>query len=226
MDDCTRFPPVPPISGDAVPPEPRSDPPSDVLSDPLSGPLSDPLSDRSPPTLRGAEETARKLFSYWPFLLVVLRRGGVPDRDVADVAQQVLLAVLFRAVRAPPGGSRRPVGVWRAYLRAAAARAAGRYCRREAERAERLGWAPGLDAGGEPSPSPEDVLLAREVVEKLEPASATTPERWRALHAFVVTGIPVPVIAQAEQVPAGTVRTRILLARRDLRAALRRRRLL
>lgn len=204
MDDSTRFPSVPPISGEAVPPVPPAD--------------------RGPPSLSGEAETARVLFTFWPFLLVVLRRWGVPERDAADVAQEILLEVLSRLVRMRASGRGRPVAVWRAYLRVAARRAAGAYCRREAARAERLGHDLCGEACGEPSP--EDVLLAREVAALLGPAIATTPERWRALHAFAVAGVPVPVIARAEQVPPGTIRTRILLARRDLRAALRRHRLM
>ena len=49
---------------------------------------------RDPPRRSGAEGAARVLVLLRPSVERVLRRSGVPERDVADVVQNVWMAVL------------------------------------------------------------------------------------------------------------------------------------
>jgi DNA-directed RNA polymerase specialized sigma24 family protein len=171
-----------------------------------------------------------------PLVKEALRHAKVPDTEVADVVQEVLIRLLpWWSQRAPAeGAALDPMG--RQYIWVVARNTARQLFRRR--RVGRLG------RGGEPRedggsaspdeatcPSVEEQLLeeeaaaerAREVdLERLR--GATTPERWRAFRAYAVDGVPVAVIARAEQTVPATIYTRLALARRDLRAAILRRR--
>ena len=54
--------------------------------------------------------------------------------------------------------------------------------------------------------------------------TATAPAFWRVFYAYSVLGFPVAIIAAHEGAPIPTVYNRLRLARRDLRAAILRRR--
>ena len=183
---------------------------------------------------------ARALEAFRDTAHAVVLRIGVPARDAPDVVQKLLIALL------PDWGERVDWPPARAanYVAAAARIVARRYLWTDARRRECLAWGDTLKdlqeqaARHEPeSPTAEDPLLAREAdVELLHDmellgeaqlpglSTATAPAFWRAFHAYYVLGVPVAIIAAHEGTPVPTVYNRLRLARRDLRAAILRRR--
>ncbi len=194
---------------------------------------------RDPPWRSAAEGAARVLVRWRPFVERVLRRSGVPERDVADLVQNVWMAVFpwWAARLASLAGA--AAAALPGYVAVVARRMAMKHRRGADHRAEVL------DGGGElwceveerelagvsVPPSPEDRLIEAELqaesateVDLAALSQATDPVRWRAFHAHVVLGVPVARIAAAERAPAPTIYTRIRQAREDLRAAIARQR--
>jgi DNA-directed RNA polymerase specialized sigma24 family protein len=170
-----------------------------------------------------------------PLVERILRRSRIPEGDVPDVAQDVLLRLAPWWSRCSPEEQASVVGARRGYVCVAARNGARRF-RWRTRRVPLLAaedtpvedslcpWDPGAVA-----PSPEDRWLEQEAaVEQAEElcrlSRATTPERWRVLRAYVLDGRTVTEIACAEQAGPATIYNRIALARRDLRAAVLRRR--
>ncbi len=87
----------------------------------------------------------------------------------------------------------------------------------------RLG-AGGWDLAGElesPALGPEDHVLAADAATRLRAAiAALPPEQGRALELAAFRGLSAPEIAEAEQVPLGTAKSRVRVAMIKLRAAL------
>ena len=169
------------------------------------------------------------LMRLYAVVLDVLVRCAVSEADAPDVAQAVILYAAPRWARLsiPPdelAGRRR-----RAYLVKVALSFASNYHATEQKReyALRVAFADVPDV----VPSPEDLVLDREadaeraadvVLDELR--AATKPELWTAFYAHVVEGLPVATIAKLEGVPSRTVYNRLRIARRDLRAAIVRKR--
>ncbi len=214
-----------PEPGGAAPEEPR--PPDEGAA--CAGP---PLGPRS---LAAPEVVVRSLFTLVPFVVALVRRGGVPERDVPDITQEVLIGVLPWWACCPAAELAAPGGRLRGYLRVVAVHRAIGYRRRVARRGEQLGGEPGGGGCGDPSaeaalgeaPCPESLMLELEAgreraaetdLDRL--STATDAASWRAFYEHVVLGVPVRVIAEAEGVSAATIYTRLRVARRDLRAAI------
>jgi RNA polymerase sigma-70 factor (ECF subfamily) len=179
------------------------------------------------------EAGARVLMTMCPLVEGVLRRSGVREADVPDLTQGLLLEVLdWWTVRGAA-----PSREVHAFVALVSQRAAIDHRRRKGPRAEVMAlgaeeWQRVEERAGAAAPlepSPEDAVLAAEARAELSSelnldalGAATAPAQWRAFYAYAALGVPVETIAEAERVPVPTIYTRIRLARRDLRAALRR----
>lgn len=208
-------PPAPP------PPVPPAPPPPSEAPKARSGRAA--LRDLDPAVLLS-------LMRLYAAVLDVLLRCGIPESDAPDVAQAVILyaAPRWAELPIPPddlAGKRR-----RAYLVRIALGFAASYHVAEQKREERALRA-ALAEVPEAVPSPEELVLHREAdaeqaaeVAVDELRTATKPEFWAAFYAHVVEGLPVATIARLEGIPSATVYNRLRLARRDLRAAITRKR--
>lgn len=189
---------------------------------------------RAPPGRSDADLAARALVELTPLVLRALLRGGAPERDLPDLAQKVVLDVLpWWTARYPaldPGAE----GNLRAYLRVSARRAArgeGRKRRDSPEILECESDRPfERDAPAE-SPTPEEMLLDAEATRRrddflrLENLRRLLDEpQYRAFCGYVFDKRSVKQLAEAENVPVGTIHNRLRLARHRLRAELKRRR--
>jgi RNA polymerase sigma-70 factor (ECF subfamily) len=161
--------------------------------------------------VRVAELIASEYAAVWRFL----RRLGVPASGVDDTAQRVFARVLAKTNRIQPGSER-------AYLMRAAFRAAleqQRARKRQVARAVELDVDETLSA----SAAPEQTLLDREDLARLDRALATLPEDLRAaLTLFEIEGLTFTEIAVALEIPRGTVASRVRRARERFTEALRR----
>ncbi len=175
------------------------------------------------------------LFMLVPFVVGLVRRCRVPERDVPDVTQDVFTSLLRWCAGRPPADLAAPEAHLRGYVRVVTLHRAIGYRRRAARRGEQLGWEPGRIGGGDHAPDaalgeapcPEDLLLEleasweRAAETDLDRLSAATDEAsWRAFYGHVVLGVPVKAIAEAEGVSPAAIYNRLRLARRDLRAAI------
>jgi len=194
----------------------------------------------SPPRLDVPDSAARALEACRALAQAVVLRVGVPPRDAPDVVQKLLIALL-------PTWTERaswPPARQADYVAAAARIVARRYLWTAARRPETLAGGDTLRdlqeqaASRQPaSPSPEELLLAHEAeLEVLGDTlllgeaqlpglcTATAPAFWRVFYAYSVLGLSVAIIAEHEGAPVPTIYNRLRLARRDLRAAIVRRR--
>lgn len=161
-----------------------------------------------------------------PFIVRMLLRFGVPDRDVEDVAQEAIITAHRKWSSFEGGleGSHRSAR--RSWVLAIAWRTAASY-QRNARREPPLLDNPddtSLDPGDYDAPDTERRLDLRRlgaILAELE--CATTAARWSIFVAYEIEGLDLPRIAEREGLPSGTVSNRLRLARRDLRAALVRR---
>ena len=202
----------------------------------LEEPDPEPPEPHPPPTYK--EEAARTLMRLHPFVQRMLRRWGVPARDIPDLAQTVIVHILewwSKRCDDPTAAALRDI---RAYIAVIARHAAHRHCHRTHHRAERLTPDNTLfdlhDLAlpqATTEPSPEDAVLAHEAAAELAAeldldklAAATEPCLWRAFYAYAVLNVPVDIIAESERAPVPTIYNRIRLAREDLQMAVRRHR--
>ncbi len=143
-----------------------------------------------------------------------LRRLGVPDRHLEDVAHDVFV-LLHRLL--PTHDPRRPMRPW---LFAVAFRVASDF-RRKAQNAREF---PDDEIEVvDPSPSAEDVLSARESQALLRTALASLdPDRRAVFILHDIDGEKVPAIADALGVLPNTAYSRLRLARQEIARAVRR----
>ncbi len=175
---------------------------------------------------------ARALASLRPLAQSVVMRVGVPARDAPDVVQNLLISLAW-SWRERAGW---PLDRCADYVAAAARIVARRYLWKAARRPEDLESIDAVqalqdraaDERSEASTA-EDLLVSMAVraeqaqetqLEFLQ--ASTAPAFWRVFHGYVVQGVAISAIAQAEGAPAPTIYNRLRLARRDLRAAIRR----
>ena len=188
-----------------------------------------------PRSLAAPEAAVRALRTLVPLVVALVRRCGVPERDVPDITQEVLIGVLPWCACRPAAELAAPGEHLRGYVRVVTVHRVIGYRRRVARRGEHLGFEPERCGCGDPSPKatpgeapcPEDLVLELEAGQErtaeldLDRLSASTgAASWRAFYGHVVLGVPVKAIAEAEGVSAATIYTRLRLARRDLRASI------
>jgi DNA-directed RNA polymerase specialized sigma24 family protein len=117
---------------------------------------------RDPPRASGADQAARALVAHTPLVRGELRRWGVPERDVPDLVQNVLLDVLPWWTHHWLAPAARVEAELVTYIRVVARRAAMRHGRRRSKRRERLECEMellfALDEP-DPAPSPEEAIM-------------------------------------------------------------------
>ena len=241
MDESTRASRAAPLScleeaptpgfAEEIPAPGRDPPPSRAA--PSTAEVPAPRRSRpAPRSLAGLAPLAKELEGVRPLVESVLRRAGVPGRDVADVVQDLLIALL------PKWGERAdwPPGKRASYVAGAARRVARRFIARAARRGEVLVSARAMRdlleraaRDAEERSTPEDLLLSQDLWSERGPdarlaflEASMAPAFWRVYHAHVLLGIPATVIARTEQAPLGTIYNRLRLARRYLHAAIAR----
>lgn len=168
------------------------------------------VSTREPPASIDFRSFFEREVSY---VMRSLRRLGVADRDLEDVAHEVFLAVHARLATYDPSRPARP------WLFAFALRFASHY--RRAERREvDLSHVPEI-ASGAPS---ADVALEQDDKRRLLLAAldALDLDRRAVLILHELDGVACPDIARSLGIPLGTVYSRLRFAREDLEAAVRR----
>ncbi len=156
---------------------------------------------------------------YVPDLLRWARRCGVPSRDAQDVAQ----VALMRAWLAWESCDK-PAGERSGWLFVIVARVASDHVR-----ARRVSFE--LRDPSDLSDAPDDAPLPPETMEEQETIAileelrtGTTPERWRVFWGYEIEGVTAAVLSKREAIPLGTIYNRLRVARRDIRAAIERRR--
>lgn len=185
------------------------------------GSPSTPRPDRSAITrpLEAERRIGMALLGYARDLHRWALRCGVRAADAPDVAQIAAISA-WRAWESCglPVEQRAP------WLFAIVVRAAWHYRRKALHR---IDLRDPLEMDQEPHPGalPGDALEVRESVATLEElAAGTTPERWRIFVAYEIEGVSPVVIAKREIVPIPTFYNSLRLARRDVRAVVRRHR--
>jgi RNA polymerase sigma factor (sigma-70 family) len=189
---------------------------------------------RDPPRASGADQAARALVAHTPLVRGELRRWGVPERDVPDLVQNVLLDVLPWWTHHWLAPAARVEAELVTYIRVVARRAAMRHGRRRSKRRERLECEMellfALDEP-DPAPSPEEAIMVaqakRALWDLLSPESLSQllgRPLWHIFREYAVLRLPVKWIAEGNGVPVTTIYNRVRVARDLLRAALRRRR--
>lgn len=150
--------------------------------------------------------TFRTVFeSELPFVCRALRRLGVREADLGDVAQELFLTVHDRLADYDPS---RPIRTW-----------LHGFCLRFASNYRRLARHRGKDLPDEPPASDRsDAAATRDLVmralERLDFEKRTT----LVLHDM--EGLSAPEIAELTKVPLNTVYSRLRLARADFREAI------
>ncbi len=167
-----------------------------------------PENDTTLPSFREIFETQ----SAW--MWNTLRRLGVHERDLEDVAHEVFIAVHRRLGDYDPA---RPLRPW---LFGIALRTALRYRELARHRREVMGrdHEPMCEA-----PSAEDRIAAAEARRLVRHALAGMEMNRRAVFVMhEIDGEPIPAVADALGVPLNTAYSRLRLARADFRAAVKR----
>jgi RNA polymerase sigma-70 factor (ECF subfamily) len=170
--------------------------------------------------------TLRQIFeAELGFVWNSLRRFGVPDADLEDVAHEVFVVVHRHLAELDPT---RPIRPW---LFAIAFRCSSDYRRRAYRRHEtlsrgRAGSDETLDQPfdtEDPSPGVEQRMIAHEEKDLARRALARVPEDRRAvvvLHDF--EGVAMHQVAEAFGIPLKTAYSRLRVGRDELLAAARR----
>ncbi len=144
------------------------------------------------------------------YVLHTLRRLGISDEDLEDVAQEVFVQVHRRFAEFDPGRPARP------WLVAFAYRTASNHRRAMRRRNESVADSEVAELGGDDGRTQTGELDQKRLVQRvLDQMSA---ERSVVLLMFDVDGHSAPEIAAALDLPLNTVYSRIRLARRDFRS--------
>jgi RNA polymerase sigma-70 factor, ECF subfamily len=148
------------------------------------------------------------------YVWFTLRRFGVPERDLEDVAHDVFLHVHRHLAEFDPT---RPVRPW---LCSFVYRAASDYRKLARHRVERLD---GPFDATDPSPSPADRVAARQTLELAWTALEELDVDRRAVFVLHdVEGLPIPEVAEILGVPLNTAYSRLRLARDQFAKVLQR----
>jgi RNA polymerase sigma-70 factor (ECF subfamily) len=173
--------------------------PSPEAEAPASAPLATP----------GFPEFRTLFADYFPYVWHSLRRLGVPDRDLEDLAHDVFLEVYRGRDRYDPA---RPVRAW---LFGFAFRKASHYRRRARHRYEVQGE---TDERAEAAPTALERVITTEALGVAHTAlEALEIDRRAVFLMHEVDGISIPEVAEALGIPLNTAYSRLRLARRDFR---------
>lgn len=179
-------------------------------------------SSRFPKTPLPASPTERYnviVDTQWLFVRNVARRFGVSSHHRDDIAVEVFLRFRKHVETITE------LPVIRAWLWTATMRIAQEHFGAPATRHETPTAAELIRLEGQAPPA-EDSYLRREYFESLlVHIEALEPKRRAVFKAYAIDGLPVSQIARDLGIPPATVYNRLRLARRKLRASLRRERL-
>jgi RNA polymerase sigma-70 factor (ECF subfamily) len=143
---------------------------------------------------------------YADWIWRTLRRFGVPERDVADVAQHVFVTFFQHAADVE-------LGKEAPYLAAVAVKVAANARRKRERSPEVLGEdleSLRLTAGR----TPEDLLSEKQLRQELDQGLDTLPFEQRTVFVlYELEGFTLPEIAQALAIPLGTATSRLRRAR-------------
>jgi RNA polymerase sigma-70 factor (ECF subfamily) len=158
------------------------------------------------PTLESAVDPLRRIVhDHFDFIWRLLRRLGVPHADVDDAVQQVFLVASGRLEAIAKGSER-------AFLYGTALRVAST-ARRTASRRQK-GLAKLLWETPTPSVAPDEEFERREAIALLDGVLAALPDESRRVFVLSdIEGMSAPEIAVFENIPAGTVASRLRRAR-------------
>jgi RNA polymerase sigma-70 factor (ECF subfamily) len=170
-----------------------------------------PATSARPPTF---QEIFRAEFSY---VCWTLRRLGVRERDLEDVAHDVFIVVHARLVEYDPA---RPLRPW---LFAFAYRVAGNYRRAARHARELLDDADTTEGAADDRPAPDEVAAAAQaralVIRALD---AIEIDRRAVFVMHELDGCPIPEVAATLGIPLNTAYSRLRLAREEFHAAVQR----
>jgi len=199
---------------DSEPPGSAGAPPAAPAPAPPSAPARCPRSAFDVPA-----SVALALEGHRPLALAIVQRAGVPSRDAPDVVQNLLVSLLPTWAEHAEWPARQCAE----YIAGAARIVARRYRGRAARRPESLHAA--LPAFHEQPPENEPPRTAEELLVALDKQPeyaretlhtflkySTPPAFWRVFHDHVILGLPIPVIAECEHAPIGTLYNRLRLA--------------
>ncbi len=168
------------------------------------------LPPRAPPLL----DFATIFEEQFDYVLFSLRRFGVPERDVEDVAHDVFVQVYLRLDQYDPS---RPLRPW---LFGFAYRVASDYRRQVRHHVEAIGNV--VDVV-DPSPSAPDCLASHQAVQLVWAALNELDLDRRAVFVLhEVEGCPIPEVSRTLQIPLNTAYSRLRLAREQFARTLHR----
>jgi len=156
--------------------------------------------------------TFRELFdAEFNYVCRVLRRLGVREADMEDMAQELFVSVHRRFDELDPNRGPRP------WLFSFALRASANY-RRLARHRERDELSPEAPSS---SPNPEQLAVRDQARQQVLAALDALPfERRTVFVMHDIEGFSAPEIAKQVEVPLNTVYSRLRLARADFRKAI------
>ncbi|HVU03299.1 MAG TPA: sigma-70 family RNA polymerase sigma factor [Polyangiaceae bacterium] len=166
--------------------------------------------DALPPNVR----LTRLVQDTHSFVFRILRRFGLPAADAEDAAQQVFLVASSRLADIVPGKER-------AFLFRTAMHVAAKAHRTRRRRPEDANEDCGDGADG--APGPEELVQqrrAREILDRI--LEDMELELKTVIVLFEIEGLTMSEIAEATDVPPGTVASRLRRARAELVARVRR----
>ncbi len=159
--------------------------------------------------------TFRTIFdAHASYVCQVVRRLGVPERDVEDVAHDVFVAVHRRLGDFEPSLPLRP------WLFGIAYRVAAAYRRRRSNRDQVMDAMP--EAIDEAPAADEHIDAAQKRTLFLRALDALGEERRAIFVLHEIDGVPIPQAATLLNLPLNTAYSRLRLAREDFIAAARR----
>lgn len=149
--------------------------------------------------------------AHLPFVWRSLRRLGVREPDVPDAAQEVFL-VVYRRLSEFEGRAKLTTWLFRICYRVAQDRSRRAHVRREVLDDS------GVPEGADPSPDTSTALERREDLRLFEAALARMDMEQRAVFGlFELEAMSGEDIAQALDIPLGTVYSRLKAARESFR---------
>lgn len=169
------------------------------------------------PSRADEREQIGQLFdAHADFVWRVLRRHGVPARELGDGCQEVFLVVHRRY------GEFEGRSAVRTWLYAIAIRVAAGMRRKSHLMREQLEAAPGMSVL-QPPEQLEQVARARELAALERALAQLAPEKREVFVLYEIEGMTMAEVARSLSVPENTALYRLYAARAELRAALERR---
>ena len=156
---------------------------------------------------------------YLPLVFRVARRMGVPERDLADVCQEVFLRV-HRGLGSFRGEAQFSTWLYRITLNESARSRRAHFLR------DGLGRLLGREDAPAAPPGPDEQLARHQATRELERVLVGMKPRQRQVFVlFEIEELPIEQIAEILGCPRETVRSRLRHARADFERLRRQRRL-